>query len=404
MPRKLLVAVPLLALASCVQPAPPVEPLSAYDYQLADGEYGIAPLPYGEAWPDFTIGWQRREDLLEAAQNSLNYLAKPSSHNFFPVGPGGAITHARMTQSIQRFQQLLQESQSAEEFLQALNAEFEVWVARGRSASGDVYFTGYGTPILDGSLTRGGPYQYPLYKRPDDLVKDDDGTILGRMTSDGGIVPYYTAAELQSNHHLDGLELVWLTNPFDAYIAQVQGSAVIRMADGSLFEVGYDGKNGHDYVSIGSILIEEGRIPRSEMSLQRLRDYFAANPAEAARVLPKNPSFVFFRESAGGPFGCLNQPVTAMHSIATDKEVFPRAALVYVEARLPDFDPEGRLVQRPIRFFAFDQDRGGAIRSAGRCDVYMGLGDDAMARAGHVSSRGRMYYLFLKNYRPELPR
>ncbi|MHC4380612.1 MAG: 3D domain-containing protein, partial [Planctomycetota bacterium] len=120
------------------------------------------------------------------------------------------------------------------------------------------------------------------------------------------------------------------------------------------------------------------------------------NPAEAERVLPMNPRYVFFRESSGGPFGCLGQPVTAMHSIATDKDIFPRAALVCVEVRLPDFDTEGDLVQRPVRFFALDQDRGGAIRSAGRCDVYMGLGDAAMAKAGHVSSRGRMYYLFLK--------
>lgn len=397
MPRRLLVLAPLLAATSCQQPMAKVEPISPYDYQLADGEYGIERLPYGEAWPDFSIGWQRREELLEASRNSLNYLGKPSSQGFFPVGPGDAITHDRMVRSVEAFATILEESNSSEDFLQSLNADFEVWVARGRSATGDVFFTGYGTPILDGALQQGGAYQFPLYTKPDDLAKADDGTILGRMTSDGGLVPYYSATELRDNHHLDGKELVWLTNPFDAYIAQVQGSAVIRFADGTQYEVGYDGKNGHEYVSVGGILIDEGKIERSELSLQKLRDYFANNPTEASRVLPMNPSFVFFRESAGGPFGCLGQPVTAMHSIATDKDVFPRAALVYIEVRLPDFDPDGKLVQRPVRFFALDQDRGGAIRSAGRCDVYMGLGDNAMARAGHVSSRGRMYYLFLKD-------
>lgn len=397
MPRRLLVFAPLLMAASCQVPPPEPEEMSPYDYQLADGEYGIERLPYGEAWPDFSIGWQRRTELLEAAQNSLNYLGKPSSKGFFPVGAGNAITHDRMVRSVERFAQVLEQSASGEEFLSHLNREFEVWVARGRSATGDVFFTGYGTPILDGAMQQGGDYQFPLYSMPDDLAKADDGTILGRMTSDGGLVPYYTASELRDNGHLNGKELVWLTNPFDAYIAQVQGSAVIRQPDGSLYEVGYAGKNGHDYVSIGGILIDEGKLQRSELSLQKLRDYFSANPTEASRVLPMNPSFVFFRESAGGPYGCLGQPVTAMRSIATDKDVFPRAALVYVEARLPEFDPEGDLVQRPMRFFAMDQDRGGAIRSAGRCDVYMGLGDAAMARAGHVGSRGRMYYLFLKD-------
>lgn len=391
-----------LALASafvvaCAAPQPAAEGPSPYDYALSDGEIGIVPLPPGEAWPDFSIGWQMREELIGAASRSLVYLSKPSSKTFFPYGEGDEITHDLMVASLTRFQQVLETSATSEEFLQHLNQEFEVWVARGRSNTGDVFFTGYGTPILDGSMTRTGPYQYPLYAKPDDLEKDPKtGEILGRRQADGTFTRYWSAAEMQSNGVLVGKELVWLTNPFDAYTAQVQGSAVIRLADGTRFEVGYAGKNGHEYRSIGLILVEEGKIPKSRLSLQALRDYFAQNPAEAERVLPMNPSFVFFQESSGGPYGCLGQPVTALHSIATDKDVFPRAALAYVEARLPDFGTNGQLVQRPHRFFALDQDRGGAIRSAGRCDVYMGLGDDAMARAGQVASRGRMFYLFLK--------
>jgi membrane-bound lytic murein transglycosylase A len=370
---------------------------SPYEYELAEGEVGIVPLPAGEPWPDFSIGWQMREQLLDAADRSLAYLAKPSSTGFFPYGANNEITHDRMVRSVERFRAVLDESRSAEEFLQRLNQDFEVWVARGRSNTGDVFFTGYGTPILDGARERGGPYQHALYLKPDDLDKDPKtGEILGRRMPDGSYTRYPAAAEILESGMLAGQELVWLTNPFDAYVAQVQGSAVIRMPDGSLYEVGYAAKNGHEYRSVGMILIEEGRIAKHELSLQKLRDYFAANPGEADRVLPMNPSFVFFQESTGGPYGCLGQPVTAMHSIATDKDVFPRAALAYVETRLPDFAPDGALVQRPHRFFALDQDRGGAIRSAGRCDVYMGLGDDAMARAGHVSSRGRMYYLFAK--------
>jgi len=387
----------LALLAACS--APPAEPdgTSPYDYELSEGEVGLVPLPVGEPWPDFSIGWQMREELVDAASRSLVYLSKPSAKSFFPYGEYGEITHDHMVASVTRFREVLETSTSAEDFLGQLNDDFEVWVARGRSNTGDVFFTGYGTPILDGSMTRNGAYQYPLYNKPEDLEKDPrTGDILGRKLPGGGYEQYWSAAELRDNGVLDGKELVWLTNPFDAYMAQVQGSAVIRLENGALYEVGYAGKNGHEYRSIGLILVEEGKIPKSRLSLQTLRDYFAQNPAEAERVLPMNPSFVFFQESAGGPYGCLGQKVTALHSIATDKDVFPRAALAYVEARLPDFTEEGRLVQRPHRFFALDQDRGGAIRSAGRCDVYMGLGDDAMARAGQVASRGRMYYLFLK--------
>lgn len=384
--------------AGCIMPPPEEIPEgSPYDYELGPGEVGLVPLPFGEPWPDFSIGWQMREQLAEAADASLNYLGKPSSKNFFPYGESGEITHERMVLSLEKFREVLNTSTSAEDFLARLNRDFEVWVARGRSNSGDVFFTGYGTPILEGAKAQGGVYQYPLYLKPDDLEKDPKtGDILGRKLSDGTYAPYYTAAELRENGTLAGKELVWLTNPFDPYIAQVQGSAVIRLPDGALFEVGYAGKNGHQYRSIGMILIEEGKIAKKDLSLQKLRDYFEQNPAEAERVLPMNPSFVFFQESKGGPYGSLGQPVTAMHSIATDKDIFPRAALAYVETRLPDFTSDGRLVQRPTRFFALDQDRGGAIRSAGRCDVYMGLGDEAMARAGYVMSRGRMYYLFVK--------
>jgi len=374
---------------------------SPYDYELGPGEVGLVPLPYGEPWPDFSIGWQMREQLAEAADASLNYLGKPSSQGFFPYGEGGEITHDRMVRSIEKFREALTESTSSEDFLSRLNRDFEVWVARGRSNSGDVFFTGYGTPILDGAREQGGPYQFPLYRKPEDLEKDPKtGEILGRKLDDGTYAPYPAAAELMASGALAGTELVWLTNPFDAYIAQVQGSAVIRLPDASLFEVGYAAKNGQEYKSVGMILIEEGKIAKNQLSLQKLRDYFAENPGEAERVLPMNPSFVFFQESTGGPYGSIGQPVTAMHSIATDKDVFPRAALAYVETRLPDFSADGQMVQRPTRFFALDQDRGGAIRSAGRCDVYMGLGDEAMARAGYVMSRGRMYYLFVKEGAP----
>jgi membrane-bound lytic murein transglycosylase A len=46
--------------------------------------------------------------------------------------------------------------------------------------------------------------------------------------------------------------------------------------------------------------------------------------------------------------------------------------------------------------FALDQDTGGAIRAAGRCDVYMGVGDNASELAGGTYREGRLYYLFIK--------
>jgi membrane-bound lytic murein transglycosylase A len=381
-----------LLIPSCAQ-QPQEENVDDYMVELQPGELGLVKLPTGEPWPDFSIGWPIREELLRSTDNSLTYLSKPSAKGYFPYGP---ITHQRMVDSLERFRELLLTSESGDAFMGSLKSEFEVWIARGRSNTGDVLFTGYGTPIYKGSKTRTSHYRYPLYSMPDDLVKGKRGEILGRKTASGQTVPYYSHEELMRNGHLDGLELVYLADAFDVYTAQVQGSAMIELPDGTQLEIGYAGKNGHEYKSVGGVLIEEGKIRKSDLSLTRLRQYFRDNPSEIGRVLPKNPSFVFFKESPGGPYGCLGQPVTPMRSVATDKDIFPRAGLLYIEVRLPDFTASGSMVQRPQRFFAYDQDRGGAIRSPGRCDIWIGLGDEAMDRAGHVLSRGRMYYLFLK--------
>ncbi|MBC8329318.1 MAG: murein transglycosylase A [Planctomycetes bacterium] len=395
--RALLVVVPFLLLAACqLQPEPAPAGLDDFAIELAPGELGLVKLRPEDSPPDFSPGWYQRDELAATVLNSLSYLAAPSSRGFFPYGP---ITHEHMVRSLERFLELIETARSAEEFNQSIQDEFDVWMARGGQDRGDVLFTGYGRPILNGSRTRGGPFQFPLHGLPDDLVKGADGSILGRRTASGETVPYYSHRELLDNGHLEGKELVWVDDAFDAFSAHVQGSCLVELPDGSFLELGYAGKNGHEYRSVGLALVDEGRIPRSQLSLTALRQYFRDNPSEVDRVLPMNPSFVFFQKSEGGPFGCLGRQVLAMRSVATDKDVFPRAGVVFCEVRLPSIDPGGQLVQRPQRFFAADQDRGGAIRSAGRCDVFLGTGEEAMARAGHVLALGRMYYLFLRDAR-----
>ncbi len=394
---RLLLVVPLLLAAACqVQPEPAPEGLDDFAIELAPGELGLVQLGPGDPMPDFSAGWYQRDELAATVLNSLSYLAAPSSQDYFPYGP---VTHEHMVRSLERFLELIETSRSAEQFNRSLQDEFEVWMARGGHDRGDVLFTGYGRPILNGSRTRGGPYQFPLYGLPEDLEKGADGSILGRRTGDGGLVPYYSHRELLDNGHLEGKELVWVDDAFDAFSAHVQGSCLVELPDGSMLELGYAGKNGHEYQSIGLMLVNEGRIPKSQLSLTTLRQYFRDHPAEVDRVLPMNPSFVFFQKSEGGPYGCLGRQVLSMRSVATDKDIFPRAGVVFCEVRLPSIDDTGQLVQRPQRFFAADQDCGGAIRSAGRCDIFLGTGDEAMARAGHVLALGRMYYLFLRDAR-----
>ncbi len=194
---------------------------------------------------------------------------------------------------------------------------------------------------------------------------------------------------------LRGKELIWLGDAFESYIAHVQGSAKIRLADGQLETVGYAANNGHEYKSVGLAMVNDGVIGSDQLSLSAMIDYFKANPDMVSTYVRRNPRFVFFRNEDGEPRGSLNEEVTAMRSIATDKSIFPRAALGFIPTTLPQA-VAGQPVNQIYSGFVLDQDTGGAIRAPGRCDVYMGVGDMAGRLAGQTYQEGQLYYLFVK--------
>jgi membrane-bound lytic murein transglycosylase A len=159
--------------------------------------------------------------------------------------------------------------------------------------------------------------------------------------------------------------------------------------------VGYSGNNGQEYQSIAKALIEDGKIASDRMSLDAMISYFKSHPEQVDSYVRRNPRYVFFQVGEGPPRGCLNEPVTAWRTIATDKSIFPRACLAFIATNLPQME-RGVMVTRPCNSFMLDQDAGGAIRAAGRCDVYMGVGDEAGQLAGQTYQEGHLYYLFLK--------
>jgi len=72
-----------LLVPSCAQ-QPQEENVDDYMVELQPGELGLVQLPAGEPWPDFSIGWPIREELLQSTDYSLTYLSKPSAKGFFP--------------------------------------------------------------------------------------------------------------------------------------------------------------------------------------------------------------------------------------------------------------------------------------------------------------------------------
>ena len=123
-------------------------------------------------------------------------------------------------------------------------------------------------------------------------------------------------------------------------------------------------------------------------TVKRTRWAAESSPEEVRDYLNRNQSFVFFTPIDGNPHGSLDVEVTGGRSLATDKTLFPRGALVFIESEKPE---------PPMNRFLFDQDTGGAIRTAGRADIYLGIGPEAEEVAGRTKVEGQLYYLFLKD-------
>lgn len=361
---------------------------------LPDGARALLPLGPGEPHPDFASQWERRDELLAAVELTLPWFDKPSSKSFFPI-EGVSLQRAR--DSVLRFREVLLSANGAQDFARRVETEFEVFKSAGWDArGGGVLYTGYFTPILDGRHERGGRYQYPLYALPPDLVKDAQGLTLGRKSAGGALSPYPDRAAIESGELLEGqgLELAWLGDPLDAYIAHVNGSAVIRMGDGSLMRLGYAGKNGHEYVSLRDALLSEKQLTSDDSHLPGIRKWADRTPPDTVvSYLHRNPSYVFFTPIDGRPRGSLNVEVTPEVTLATDKRLFPRGGLVFVDTALPGRDGRGK---QSFQRLMLDQDTGGAIRTAGRADIYLGVGPLAARRAGSTRAEGQLYYLFLK--------
>ena len=377
--------------AGCIA-YPPVrtdsrEPID-FGRPLPLGADALLPLGPGEPVPDLRATWFQRAEILPALAQSLDWTRSPQAGSFFPIE---GVTHARALASIERFQELLETTESADAFQGRFEAEFDVYKSAGWDGrGGGVLFTGYCTPLLAGSLTRTNRYAHPLHALPPDLVKAEDGTTLGRRTPDG-LVPYPNRDKILRDPAYDTLTIAWLSDPVDAYIAQVNGSAFLELESGEIARFGYAGKNGRPYASLGRALIEAGEVSADEMSLTAIRRWAAANPGKVDGFLSLNQSYVFFTQIDHAPHGSLDVPVTPMRTVATDKSLFPRGALTFVDTALPS--PAGD--ELPFRQLMFDQDTGGAIRTAGRADLYLGVGHRAERMSGSTRAEGQLYYFFL---------
>jgi membrane-bound lytic murein transglycosylase A len=234
-------------------------------------------------------------------------------------------------------------------------------------------FTGYFEIVLNGSRQRVRKYQTPLYRRPPEL---------GR----------YSRAEIEDGALAgQNLELLWVDDPIAAFFLEIQGSGQIRLRKGGTVRVNYDGANGRSYVAVGRLLVERGTLPREGVSMNAIRQWMKANPAEGASLRRENPSYVFFREITGdGPIGAEQVVLTAGRSLAVDRRFIAFGVPIWLDAQ----ERFGAGVHRQL---VIAQDTGGAIKGPVRGDLYWGSGTEAGNSAGAMNARGRYYLLLPRN-------
>lgn len=263
--------------------------------------------------------------------------------------------------------------------------------------------TGYYEPIVDGSRLPSPEFPAPLYRRPSDMLvggkKASKAALpnrasIGRFNAKKQVEPYFDRAAIE-NGALDGqkLEIAWIKDFWEAMTIQIQGSARVRLEDGTMLRLNYDAHNGHSYTAVGRILIERGLVAREDMSMERISQWMAKNPDQAKEVRGTNKSFVFFRITGLNvdtePNGAQGVPLTAGRSIAVDR-IHVYGTPFFIEADLPINGP--RTTDR-FRRLMVSQDTGSAIIGPARADLYFGAGKDAGAVAGRIRQQGRFVML-----------
>ena len=241
--------------------------------------------------------------------------------------------------------------------------------------------TGYFEPLLEGSRQRVDPFVVPVYRAPSPL-------------------PTATRAELEVSGQLKGEELLWVRDPLEAFVLEVQGSGRIHLTDGSIVRLAYAANNGHAYHSVGRWLVEQGELPPQAMSLQSIIDWAHAHPQRVRELLDQNPRMVFFRELAlgdasAGPVGTLGVALTPEISVAVDPRFVPLGAPLLIEMTAPPGD-------LGLAKIVIAQDTGGAIHGAVRIDWFMGQGPEAAQLAGRLRAQATVRVFVPRGVAPEV--
>lgn len=348
------------------------------------------------------------KSLETAIKYSIAYLNRISPNTVFEYG-NLDYSATEIIASYELFLDIVSREKQSDKLLKALEHYFYMFQSKANLTEDGVLFTGYYEPLFEGSLEKSEEYNVPVYRLPKDLKVLELGefrdtlqnrTIVYRFENEN-VVPYYSRQQIMQKKVLDkqNKPIAWMKDPVDLFFMQIQGSGMIVLPSGKKVRLSYAGSNGQPYSSIGKLLVDTGLMELEEVSMYSIRQYLKNNPSKRDDVLFHNQSYTFFELDVDprGPKGNLNVPLTQHRSIATDSNIFPKAALSYIIAEMPTFKENWyQFSMMPFARFAVIQDTGGAIKGPGRVDLFWGNGKLAEKSAGSMRSLGKLYILIAK--------
>ena len=356
--------------------------------------------------------------LLKAALLNRKYLAGLSNG-----GPAYAFGTRKVTprdlyDANEELIKILQSSPTPQDLGRQVGEKFEVWQLAGRDSTGTVTFSSYYEPTLEASLRKKGPYKYPIYGKPKDLITVNLGDfnekykgekLTGRLQGDQ-LVTYFTREEIDFGNKLKrkAKPLAWFKNRADIMDLHTEGSGRLQLPDGKIVKAKFAATNSLKFKGWLTALIEAGALPREGISHEKGLQYLEEHPERARELLSRNRRYVFFtldRDSDPdeGPDGTYGLPLTGWRSVAIDNTLVPMGTLAFMSTTMPDVNDAGDLLgrKRDSRF-VFCQDTGGAIKGPGRVDFFAGAGKKARTFAFKLWDQGAMYLLVPKE-RPAAP-
>jgi peptidoglycan lytic transglycosylase A len=265
--------------------------------------------------------------------------------------------------------------------------------------------TGYYLPEIPISKRKTDYYNSPILSRPSEIIKPEGAVDFGIQTK-SGLKPYLTREQIEKSKSLEKHALAWANN-VDLLNLHIQGSGYGRYENGEKIGLGFDGTNGHAFVSPQRVLIKCNVLDKP-LSADK---FFAwlKNQSEnnKSRYVNLNPRYIFYRLLQNGALGSMRYPIIDNRSVAIDKETIPLGIPAILIAHKPIANKNGKLkttiiangethpIYKKFARIVATHDTGAAIQGTGRLDLFWGSGKAAWVEAGSMYDKTAQFFILI---------